>query len=140
MAQTGTIPLPLRPTHLGALLREERVRKGITQQHVADAFGIDVASIKQLESGVRPLWGRVREYLQVLGVENDDEWIASAQGRLERALNRISGGDPLVRLAATEAGIRKVRSAARRGSSVGRALVLPGRWLSVQAGNLPPAA
>jgi len=58
---------------LGKALREYRLRKGLTQQEVADKCGLDISYVGGIERGQRnPTLGVIHGLASVLGVKVSD--------------------------------------------------------------------
>jgi len=59
-----------KPTGFGAILRELRVTRGLTQQNLATAAGCHLITVSKIERGTQePAWPLVLAFAEALGVD-----------------------------------------------------------------------
>lgn len=79
MTRRSTNPQPV----LGAALRELRIKRGLTQEAVAQGAGITVAHLSAIERGLaNPTWGAVTAIAAALDV---------SMGELGKRVDKLDG-------------------------------------------------
>lgn len=85
-----------RPSELslGALIAQERLRQGLTQNQLARAVDCPDAMIAHLEQDRRNYWVKLRAIIEFLAVRSDEVWVEECTTTLMKKIATLVRNEP----------------------------------------------
>ena len=82
------------------MIREERVRQGLSQEALAEKIGIKREIMSQIETGTRPYWTRLQQVVEYLAPRAGKTWLTYTTKLLMGKVDEMvwSEPDPVKRL------------------------------------------